>query len=254
VILRPAQDAAFRQAQDADARAQGAADRAQGEEVPRWLNSLTAALGERDRLANVAALRPALGDRARQAAVLILIGDSANGPEIMFVERAATLRTHAGQIAFPGGAHDPDDVDLADTALREAAEETGLDRTGVHVLGALPPVHVAVSGFDVTGVVAWWQRRSPVSAADAEEVASVWMVAVGDLVDPLHRAQVQHPSGYTGPAFEVAGHLIWGLTAHLLNGVLDLAGWQQPWDRTRIVEIPTRYLTDRRDLGGPDAH
>jgi 8-oxo-dGTP pyrophosphatase MutT (NUDIX family) len=254
VILRPAQDAAFRQAQDADARAQGAVDGAQGEEVPRWLNSLTAALGQRDRLANVAALRPALGDRARQAAVLILIGDSANGPEIMFVERAATLRTHAGQIAFPGGAHDPDDVDLADTALREAAEETGLDRTGVHVLGALPPVHVAVSGFDVTGVVAWWQRRSPVSAADVQEVASVWMVAVGDLVDPLHRAQVRHPSGYTGPAFEVAGHLIWGLTAHLLNGVLDLAGWQQPWDRTRIVEIPTRYLTDRRDLGGPDAH
>ncbi|HZA32542.1 MAG TPA: coenzyme A pyrophosphatase, partial [Propionibacteriaceae bacterium] len=115
-------------------------------------------------------------------------------------------------------------------------------------------VHVAVSGFDVTAVVAWWQRRSPVSAADAEEVASVWMVAVGDLVDPDHRAQVRHPSGYTGPAFEVAGHLIWGLTAHLLNGVLDLAGWQQPWDRTRIVEIPTRYLTDRRDLGGPDAH
>src|SRR5215203_4421007 len=117
----------------------------------------------------------------------------------------------------------------------------------------LPPVHVAVSGFDVTALVAWWQRRSPVGPADVREVASVWMVPVGDLVDPDHRAQVHHPSGYTGPAFDVAGHLIWGLTAHLLNGVLDLAGWQQPWDRTRIIEIPTRYLTDRRDLGGPDA-
>jgi 8-oxo-dGTP pyrophosphatase MutT (NUDIX family) len=215
---------------------------------------LASALGQRDRLADVAAARPALGDRTRQAAVLILIGEAANGADVMFVERAATLRTHAGQIAFPGGARDPQDADLADTALREAAEETGVDRTGVEVLGRLPPVHVAVSGFDVTAVVAWWQRRSPVAPADAQEVASVWMVPVGDLVDPDHRAQVRHPSGYTGPAFDVAGHLIWGLTAHLLNSVLDLAGWQQPWDRTRIVEIPTRYLTDRRDLGRPDAH
>ena len=244
MIVGPTHDAALQHESGADS----------GAALPRWRESLTSALGQRDRLANVAALRPALGGRARRAAVLILIGDGANGPEVMFVERAATLRTHAGQIAFPGGAQDPEDVDLADTALREAAEETGLDRAGVEVLGRLPPVHVAVSGFDVTAVVAWWQRRSPVAPADAEEVASVWMVPVGDLVDPHHRAQVRHPSGYTGPAFDVAGHLIWGLTAHLLNSVLDLAGWQQPWDRTRIVEIPTRYLTDRRDLGGPDAH
>ena len=243
MIVGPAHDAAPQEASGADS----------GRALPRWLESLRSALGQRDRLANVAALRPALGDRARQAAVLILIGDGPNGPEMMFVERAATLRTHAGQIAFPGGAQDPEDLDLADTALREAAEETGLDPTGVEVLGRLPPVHVAVSGFDVTAVVAWWPRRSPVGPVDAREVASVWMVPVGDLIDPDHRAQVRHPSGYTGPAFDVAGHLIWGLTAHLLNGVLDLAGWQQPWDRTRIVEIPTRYLTDRRDLGGPDA-
>ena len=195
MIVRPNQDAALHQASGADS----------GAALPRWLESLTSALGQRDRLANVAALRPALGDRARQAAVLILIGDGASGPEMMFVERAATLRTHAGQIAFPGGAQDPDDVDLADTALREAAEETGLDRTGVEVLGQLPPVHVAVSGFDVTAVVAWWQRRSPVAPADAEEVASVWMVPVGDLVDPDHRAQVRHPSGYTGPCLRRSG-------------------------------------------------
>lgn len=244
MIVGPTQDAAFGPTSGGN----------RGAALPSWLESLASALGQRDRLAEVAAARPALGDRTRQAAVLILIGEAANGADVMFVERAATLRTHAGQIAFPGGARDPQDADLADTALREAAEETGVDRTGVEVLGRLPPVHVAVSGFDVTAVVAWWQRRSPVVAADAEEVASVWMVPVADLVDPAHRAQVRHPSGYTGPAFEVAGHLIWGLTAHLLNSVLDLAGWQQPWDRTRIVQIPTRYLTDRRDLGGPDAH
>jgi hypothetical protein len=164
------------------------------------------------------------------------------------------MRTHAAQIAFPGGAADPGDADLADTALREAAEETGVDRTGIEVLGQLPPAHLDVSGFDVTGVVGWWARRSEVTAVDPREVASVLLVPVSVLVDPANRARVQHPSGYTGPAFVVGEHLIWGLTAHLLDGVLQLAGWQLPWDTDRRLEIPARYLTGRADRGGPDAH
>jgi 8-oxo-dGTP pyrophosphatase MutT (NUDIX family) len=221
-------------------------------EVPSWLVTLSAALAEPGRLDWVVALRPGVGGRA--AAVLVLIGSGTEGPEILFIERAASMRTHASQIAFPGGAADPGDVDLADTALREAQEETGVDRTGIDVLGQLPPAHVAVSGFDVTTVVAWWRQPSPVAAVDPAEVASVPIVPVSVLTDPARRARVRHPSGYTGPAFEVDEHLIWGLTAHLLNGVLDLAGWQRPWDETRILSIPPRYLTGRPDAGGPDAH
>jgi 8-oxo-dGTP pyrophosphatase MutT (NUDIX family) len=225
---------------------------AQGER-PEWLDDLTDALGQQSRLEQVVSIRPGIG--ARPAAVLILIGDGPAGPEILFVERAAGLRTHAGQIAFPGGAADADDHDLADTALREAAEETGVDRSGIDVLGVLPPAYVEVSGFDVTAVIAWWREPSPVAVIDSREAASIDIVPVAVLTDPAHRARVRHPSGYTGPAFEVNGHLIWGLTAHLLDGVLDLAGWQRPWDRHRVVPIPARYLTDRRpDGGGPDAH
>ena len=198
------------------------------------------------------AVRPAKG--ARQSAVLILLADGAHGPEVLLVERAAHLRSHPGQIAFPGGAVDADDVDLADTALREAAEECGVDRTGVVVLGSLPPAHVAVSGFDVTGVLAWWRHPHAVTPLDPGEVASVLRVPVADLVEPTNRALVRHPSGYTGPAFEVADHLVWGLTAHLLDAVLDLAGWTGPWDRDRTVPIPSRYLRDRPYPGGPDAH
>jgi 8-oxo-dGTP pyrophosphatase MutT (NUDIX family) len=220
---------------------------------PAWLGTLTEALSQQSRVRQVVALRPGIG--ARPAAVLILIGEGPAGPEIMFVERAAGLRKHAGQIAFPGGAADLDDDDLADTALREAAEETGVDRTGIEVLGVLPPAHVEVSGFDVTAVIAWWREPSPVAVMDSREAASIDIVPVAILTDPAHRALVRHPSGYVGPAFEVNGHLIWGLTAHLLDGVLDLAGWQRPWDRSREVPIPLRYLTDRRpDHGGPDAH
>jgi 8-oxo-dGTP pyrophosphatase MutT (NUDIX family) len=224
-----------------------------GPERPEWLGTLTDALAEKSRLERVVALRPGVG--ARPAAVFILIGAGPEGPEIMFVERAAGLRTHAGQIAFPGGAADDEDHDLADTALREAAEETGVDRSGIDVLGVLPPAYVEVSGFDVSAVIAWWREPSPVAVMDSREAASIDIVPVAVLTDPAHRARVRHPSGYTGPAFEVNGHLIWGLTAHLLDGVLDLAGWQRPWDRNREVEIPVRYLTDRNpDYGGPDAH
>ena len=219
---------------------------------PGWLEPLTAALGDPARLDQVVAIRPGVG--ARPAAVLVLIGDGPGGPEILFVERPTTMRTHAGQIAFPGGAADPGDVDLADTALREAAEESGVDRSGIEVLGSLPPAHVDVSGFDVTAVVGWWFRRSTVSAVDPREAASVLVVPVSVLVDARNRARVYHPSGYTGPAFTVDDHLIWGLTAHLLDGVLDLAGWQQPWNQDRLIDIPARYLTSQPDRGGPDAH
>lgn len=218
---------------------------------PDWLRPLVDALADPERLAPVVALRPGVG--ARAAAVLILIG---SGPEVLFVERPTTMRTHAGQIAFPGGAADPGDADLTATALREATEEVGVDPSSVEILGQLPPAHVDVSGFDVTAVVGWWARPGPIGAVDAREVASVLVVPVARLVDPANRARVQHPSGYTGPAFAVDGHLIWGLTAHLLDGVLTLAGWQQPWDIGRTLGIPARYLTGTgaTDRGGPDAH
>jgi 8-oxo-dGTP pyrophosphatase MutT (NUDIX family) len=232
-------------------------------DVPGWIRPLAVSLKDAASRSRVVATRPGVGGRA--AGVLALIGDGARGPEMLFIERAHTMRTHAGQMALPGGAADPEDADIAATALREAYEETGVDRTGIEVLGSLAPAHVAVSGFDVTAVVGWWRTPSPVAVADLREVASLLVVPVADLTDPAHRVSVRHPSGYTGPAFEVADHLIWGLTAHLVDGVLDLAGWQRPWDVTRQIEIPARYLTDRRsartssvragrDTGGPDGH
>jgi hypothetical protein len=102
--------------------------------------------------------------------------------------------------------------------------------------------------------VGWWARRSPVTAVDPREVATVLVVPVAVLVDPANRARVHHPFGYTGPAFMVDDDLIWGLTADLLVGVLRLAGWERPWNADRLIEIPARYLTGRHDRGGADAH
>ncbi len=220
--------------------------------LPESLSRLREGLTDRPRLADIVAARPGRG--VRPAAVLILIATGADGPSILFVERSRQLRNHAGQIAFPGGGVEPNDLDLADTALREASEETGLDRSGVAVLGAFPAAHVAVSGFDVSAVIGWWHTPGPVSAADPREVESVRVISIAELTDPASRALVHHPSGYIGPAFTIDDWLIWGLTAHFVDGVLDLAGWTRPWDRDRVLEIPERYLTDRQDVGGTDAH
>ncbi len=158
------------------------------------------------------------------------------------------MRNHPGQIAFPGGATDPGDVDPVATALRETTEETGALPDQITTFGALPPAAVAVSGFDVTPVLGWWHTPGPVGVVDPAEVAALHLVPIADLGDPDRRAQVRHPSGYVGPAFEVDGVLIWGLTAHFTDAVLTLGGWQRPWDHNRVVSIPQRHLRDRQDV------
>lgn len=180
---------------------------------------------------------------ARASAVLILLGESGDGAEghadldVLIIERAHDMRAHAGQPAFPGGAADPGDRDPIETALREAVEETGLDATGVEVFGLLPDLWVPVSNFVVTPVLAWWRHPSPVQPMDLAEVASVHRISVAELVDPANRARVRHPSGYVGYGFAVRDLLVWGFTAGLLTGLLDLAGWSVPWDESRILDL-----------------
>jgi 8-oxo-dGTP pyrophosphatase MutT (NUDIX family) len=175
----------------------------------------------------------------------------APGPDVLLLQRADTLRSHAGQPAFPGGAADPDDRDPAATALREAAEEVGLRPDTVTVVTTLPELWVPVSDFRVTPVLGWWHRPHPVSVVDPAEVASVARVPVAELADPENRLRVRHPSGYTGPAFAVRKMLVWGFTAGILSSMLDLAGWSRPWDRQKVADLPPESLAlaggDRSD-------
>jgi 8-oxo-dGTP pyrophosphatase MutT (NUDIX family) len=205
-------------------------------EVPAWLRRLHDALpGVRgEQLSRF--LPPAEG--GRHSAVLILFGEADHGPDVLLIQRAATLRSHAGQPAFPGGALDPEDgapdgPGPVTAALREAAEEVGLDRTAVTVLGTLPALWLPPSGFVVHPVVGWWHAPHPVHVVDAAEVASVRRVPLAELAEPAHRVTVTHPSGWVGPAFEAGGMLVWGFTAGLLDRLLALGGWERPWDRTR---------------------
>ncbi|WP_425244573.1 NUDIX hydrolase [Streptomyces citrinus] len=181
----------------------------------------------------------------RQSAVLILFGEGERGPELLLMERAGSLRSHAGQPSFPGGALDPEDGDPRTegplrAALREAWEETGLDPSGVQLFGALPKLYIPVSGFVVSPVLGWWRVPTPVAAVDPAETARVFTVPVADLTDPANRATTIHPSGHKGPAFLVESALVWGFTAGVIDRLLHFAGWERPWDRAKTVPLDWR--------------
>lgn len=125
---------------------------------PHWLRDFVAAAPHTPVPAR---LRPPAGNGARAAAVLILFGEGPDGPDLLLLQRADTLRKHAGQPAFPGGGIDPGDGG---------------------------------------------------------------------------------PSGYLGPAFRARGMLVWGFTAALLQRVLEIGGWEQPWDKNRIEDLPPEVI------------
>ncbi|MFT4229003.1 MAG: CoA pyrophosphatase [Microbacterium sp.] len=218
---------------------------------------------------SVAALRGIrLPDGARPAAVLVLFGVLDGLPsdrdaqqtavsrelDVLLLARAATLRSHAGQVAFPGGRIDPGDDGPVAAALREAREETGLDPAGVEVLGALADLPLAHSHHLVTPVLAWWRRPSPVGVVDEAESSHVFRAPVADLLDPANRGMAvirRDGQAWRSPGFLVphsdGAHLVWGFTGLLLDALFDRLGWTEPWDAT--YEIPIEPPGEPGDIG-----
>lgn len=207
------------------------------ESVPSWMHPLVAGVHDRElpgRLHDLVGPGPA---SARRGAVLMLFGDGAAGPDLLLTGRAATMRSHAGQPAFPGGSIDPGEG-VIEAALREGSEETGLVPSSVLPVALLPDLYLPPSGFLVSPVLAFWREPGAVRSVDPAETAVVARVPVAELVNPANRGQVHHPSGYIGPAFQVADLLVWGFTAGLVDALLELGGWGRPWDQNRVYELP----------------
>jgi 8-oxo-dGTP pyrophosphatase MutT (NUDIX family) len=207
-------------------------------EPPGWLRDLavSAAVMEVPKVARP----PASG--GRRSAVLILFGDGAHGPDLLYIQRSEGLRRHPGQPAFPGGRIEESDASPVAAALREAAEETGLDQAGVDVLATLPEMFIPRSEFRVVPVLGWWRTPSAVRPTDLGEVAAVERIGVAELADPANRLMMRFPGGRSGPAFSIGPMLIWGFTALLTDRLLALGGFERPWDADTIRALPDGAL------------
>jgi 8-oxo-dGTP pyrophosphatase MutT (NUDIX family) len=203
-----------------------------GEPAPAWLRELAVAADQMEIPPPL--LPPARG--GRPSAVLVLFAEGADGPDLLLIQRSEGLRLHAGQPAFPGGVIDGDEGPV-EAALREAAEEVGLDPGGVDVLGTLPELFIGRTGFRVVPVLAWWRQPCAVAPVDPREVAAVERVSLAELADPAARLMARMPSGRPAPAFRVRGMLVWGFTAALVDRLLALTGWERPWDGAMVMDL-----------------
>jgi 8-oxo-dGTP pyrophosphatase MutT (NUDIX family) len=185
----------------------------------------------------------------REAAVLVLFSGPESGPadgripddaDLLLTVRASTLRDHAGQAAFPGGASDPADDGPLSTALREAHEETGIDLSRVHPLATLARTFIAPSQFEVVPILAYSPDPGPVAVVNETETAIVSRVPVRAFINPANRLMVYRGDlghRWAGPAFLLNQMLVWGFTGQVISAVLDVAGWAMPWDIDDVREL-----------------
>lgn len=214
-----------------------------------------------DVLATITAANAAatLTGSKRDAAVLVLFSGPADQPadrlpedtDLLLTVRASTLRHHAGQAAFPGGATDPGDDGPVGTAFREAAEETGIDTSRITPLVTLDKMFIPPSGFHVVPVLAYSPDPGPVAVVDESETAVVARVPLRAFVNPENRLMVyreERSRRFAGPAFLLNEMLVWGFTGQVISAILDVAGWARPWNTSDV-----RGLDDAMALvGGPD--
>lgn len=213
---------------------------------PPWLTGIRAAL-DADPPHWFTQFAPPEQPRRRSAVLVLFAGRTdesgrPNGYSVVLTERAESLRSHAAQVAFPGGMLDDGDDGPIDAAIREAEEEIGLNASTVHIVDELPPLYMYPSENAVTPVLGWWTDPHPVGVVDEAEVARVVLADLDELLDPANRFTVVGFGDYRGPGFAIDGLFVWGFTAVLLDHVLDLAALSTPWDREVERVLPDRLI------------
>lgn len=164
----------------------------------------------------------ALAD-ARPAAVLVALFPEDGETHLVLMKRPESAPSHKGEIAFPGGNRSSADANLRETALREAYEEVGIDPETVEVLCELPTIGTLKRAFAITPFVGFLNQR-PLFIPDPIEVENVFTVALSELLHP----ETWHSERWElwGEEFDMSFYLlenetVWGVTAHILTGLLD---------------------------------
>ncbi|HEY0392523.1 MAG TPA: CoA pyrophosphatase [Solirubrobacterales bacterium] len=157
------------------------------------------------------------------AAVLVPLYGWPDDPGLIFTERRADMRRHAGEISFPGGRRDPGDADLGATALREAHEEIGLDPATVELDDELPPTNTFVTGYRIHPFVGHIPHPRELDLQpNPAEVETVLTFSLDVLRESYEiRQLIRRGVPIHTPTYEVEGHLIWGATARILSDLLS---------------------------------
>lgn len=168
-------------------------------------------------------MRERLTVSLKPAGVLIpVIERSGADLSLLLTQRSAELKTHAGQVSFPGGRMEESDADIAATALRETEEEIGIRRAGVAVVGYLDPMPT-ITGYAVTPVIGLVEDGFRLKI-DRTEVEEAFEVPLAFLLDPNNRRLADRD--YQGSRFKMVeyryeGRRIWGATAFIIEMFLS---------------------------------
>jgi 8-oxo-dGTP pyrophosphatase MutT (NUDIX family) len=158
-----------------------------------------------------------------EAAVLLPLYGWPQDPGLVFTERRADMRRHAGEISFPGGRRDPEDADLSATALREAQEEIGLDPAVVELGEELPATNTFVTGYRIHPFVGRIPHPRELDLQpNPAEVETVLTFSLAVLRESYEiRRLVRRDVPIHTPTYEIEGQLIWGATARILGDLLE---------------------------------
>jgi 8-oxo-dGTP pyrophosphatase MutT (NUDIX family) len=214
-------------------------------ERPDWLKPVVDSLAD-IAVSDLTAWAPPPDSNPRQSAVLLLFAEDEGGPYVLLTERSHGMRSHPGQVSFPGGKLETHETTV-EGALREAHEEIGLEPSGVEVLGALPTLWVPPSNFSVTPVVGWWAQPSEVTVKSADEVHAIHKATIKDLCDPQWRIRVHSPRapGFVMPGFLIGDDhdvILWGFTGGVIHRYFAYMGWLTDVDDPPFVELPDYML------------